>query len=305
MVIIHHSKDLDGFSSGAICKLKYPEARLIGWDYADPLPDFEQFRGEDVIMIDITFPIDKLIELGRMCKLTVIDHHISFFKDYVAKTPDNENNPLKGNPESITRTQSLVAEVPFLYIYQAKKAACEIGWNFLFTNKQVPKAITLLGRYDTWRQGEGDWEGETLPFQYAMRTECTSAESFPILKYLDLSTEDENIKTAVEIGKSILKYQEQQDEMACLRSSFEATISGLRAICLNTRFFSSNTVKSVYNPDKHDIMVGFEYTGKKWTVSLRSSKPEVDCSIIAKSRGGGGHKAAAGFEASSFEKIFS
>lgn len=25
MIVIHHNKDLDGFSSGAICKLKYPE----------------------------------------------------------------------------------------------------------------------------------------------------------------------------------------------------------------------------------------------------------------------------------------
>lgn len=43
MIIIHHNKDMDGYASGAICKLRYWDAKLIGWDYKDPIPDFEQF----------------------------------------------------------------------------------------------------------------------------------------------------------------------------------------------------------------------------------------------------------------------
>jgi nanoRNase/pAp phosphatase (c-di-AMP/oligoRNAs hydrolase) len=78
---------------------------------------------------------------------------------------------------------------------------------------------------------------------------------------------------------------------------------GLRAICLNTRAFSSNTLKSVYNPDKHDVMIGFEYTGTKWSISLRSDN-DIDVSVIAKVRGGGGHTKAAGFEVNNFEDIF-
>jgi len=92
--------------------------------------------------------------------------------------------------------------------------------------------------------------------------------------------------------------------LACERSAFATTAYGLRALCLNTRAFSSNTMKSVYNPEKHDVMIGFEYAAGKWTISLRSDKPDIDVSLIAKARGGGGHKAAAGFEVDSFEKIF-
>ena len=51
-------------------------------------------------------------------------------------------------------------------------------------------------------------------------------------------------------------------------------------------------------------MIGYCYTGTKWSISLRSSKPEFDVSIIAKQRGGGGHKGAAGFEVDNFKKIF-
>lgn len=286
MIVFHHSKDLDGWSSGAICQFKYPEAKLIGWDYADPIPDFEQCKDQEVILIDITFPLEQIIKLSSIAStLVVIDHHISFKKEFDAAYPNYEN-------------------CPFDYIYKDGVAACEIGWEYMFPDKEVPYAITLLGRYDTWRQAEGDWEGETLPFQYAMRTYCTSPETFEkSLFYGDggyLPIIDQ-LKTE---GKAILKYQEQQDMLACERSAFEAFIDGKQVICLNTRFFSSNTLKTVYNPIKHSFMVGFEFTGNKWSVSLRSDKPDVDVSVIAKSRGGGGHKAAAGFECNTFEEIF-
>ncbi len=92
--------------------------------------------------------------------------------------------------------------------------------------------------------------------------------------------------------------------LACGRAAFEIEFEGLRAICLNQGAFSSNTLQTVYDPEKHDIMLGFQFNGRFWNVSLRSAKDEVDVSVIAKSRGGGGHKAAAGFEAKTFEGIF-
>lgn len=285
MIIVHHNKDLDGFSSGAICKLKYPDAKLIGWDYSEPIPDLLQFQSEDLIMIDISFNMDVMNHLGLITKSFVwIDHHVSAYDSFMSE---------KDAP-GLQRIE---------YIYELGVAACEIGWKHLFPEFPTPPTISLLGRYDTWRQQEGDWEGETLPFQYGMRTICTSAETFPLDSLRGLSAWAFTGNT-VSSGKAILKYQEQQDMLACQRSAFEAVVGGKSAICLNTRAFSSNTMKSVYDPSKHDIMVGFEYTGSKWSVSLRSAKQDVDVSVIAKSRGGGGHKAAAGFECDSFEDIF-
>ena len=292
MIVIHHNKDLDGFASGAICKFKYPDAKLIGWDYADPIPSFQQFKDEDVIMIDISFPLLEMSKLADIAKsLTWIDHHISAFKEY-----------------TITKSALSSVLLPGLdkiqYIYENGVAACELGWKHLFPMEPVPYAITLLGRYDTWRKDERDWEGETLPFQYAMRADCISADTFDKSLFCGAGDWLPFIDEYVKQGKAILKYQEQQDIIACHRSAFVAFVGGRPAICLNTRAFSSNTMKSVYHGYLHDLMVGFEFTGKKWTVSLRSDKPDVDCSVIAKARGGGGHKAAAGFECDSFDDIF-
>lgn len=300
IVCIHHNKDMDGYSSGAIVKLKYPDAELIGWDYKDPIPEFEQFRGKNVIMIDITFPIEELEKLSQISSsLTVIDHHISFFKQFKDRfmTSDAGNSA-----ESFTNVNLLVLDGKFQYIYEAGVAACEIGWKNLFPNDPVPHAITLIGRYDTWRQKEGEWENETLPFKYYMYGQSNSVETFPTHI---LALPENVIDTLVQKGVAIMKYQQMMDEAMTTAYSFEReAFGGLRAICCNVPYFSSETVGTAYNPDKHDIMIGFAFGGDNWRVSLRSAKPEVDVSVIAKGKGGGGHKGAAGFQVENFEDIF-
>ena len=73
--------------------------------------------------------------------------------------------------------------------------------------------------------------------------------------------------------------------------------AGLRAICLNTNLMNTQTFQSIWDPKKWDIMIPFNYSGKTnlWTVSLYTTHSHIDCSCIAKERGGGGHKKAAGF----------
>lgn len=280
MIIIYHNRDMDGFASGAICKLKYPDARLIGWDYVDDIPDFEQFKDEEVIMIDITFPLDKLKELGEICsQLTVIDHHISFKKQY---------------------DEDSTAWDKFLYLYKDGIAACEIGWKYLFSDKPIPPSLELIGRYDTWRQKEGDWEGQTLPFKYFMYGSCNSAENFP-QSVFDNSQEFRD--KGVVIGRSIMKYEDTMNESIAKKNAFEIEAYGHKALAINYFPFSSETLKSLFNPDKHEVLVGFVYTGTKWSISLRSIG-DMDVSAIAKARGGGGHKNAAGFEVKNFEDIF-
>lgn len=289
---------MDGYASGAICKLRYPDARLIGWDYKDPIPDFEQFRGEEVIMIDITFPLNKIIELSaKVSHLTIIDHHISFAKDFHT---DILNSTYSETLKTIT-----VVRPKLKYVYELGVAACEIGWKYLFPYKTIPYAISLIGRYDTWRKDEGDWQGETLPFKYYMYGQCNSVESFPKELLIIGSTNLNAINHSILTGRSIMKYQEMMDESATRAFSFDKEVyNGLRALVLNIPYFNSESLKTKYNKEDYDIMIGFCYTGNKWSVSLRSDKPEVDVSIIAKNKGGGGHKGAAGFEVENFEDIF-
>jgi oligoribonuclease NrnB/cAMP/cGMP phosphodiesterase (DHH superfamily) len=274
MVIIYHSKDLDGYCSGAICKRKYPDAKLIGYDYGQLFPWDEIPAGEPVIMVDVSLDMMDMEKLACLStKLTWIDHHASAINAY----NEYKEHQLWSN-EYITA------------VLQIGIAACEIAWEYLFPDEQMPEAVSMLGIYDTWRQSEPgySWESLILPFQYGMRLFVKDADSFPQSIF-----NHSNLNTIIADGNTILEYQRQQDKLA-MHGAFECEFQGYKAIMCNVRGVGSLAFDSVLKPE-HEIMVGFGYTGRQWSFSLRTVKEDVDVSLIAKQFGGGGHRKAAGF----------
>lgn len=140
-----------------------------------------------------------------------------------------------------------------------------------------------------------------LPFQFGMRQRCNSVESFPI----DLFGQQglELVTDILVVGQSILTYQRQQDEALCKRISFPVTWKGYRCVCINAGGVNSRTFTSIYDPLKYDIMMSFVFNGKHWTVTLYTTHDSVDCSVLAKEMGGGGHKKASGFQTGDIQTI--
>lgn len=264
MICIYHSKDLDGLSSGAIVKRRYPDCQLIGWDYGQPIPELPAFG--PIIMVDVTFPIPIMRSLIN--RLTVMDHHKSFIEEW----------------EKVSKYDSTI----LLGKREIGKAGCLLTWEYLFPGVGVPRWVEYLSDYDIWKGSDTPlWELVILPFQYGMRSFINHPSDF--FKH-DLDY-DEIIRD----GKAILAYIAQNDLYNCQRNSFVIDFEGLRTICLNTSVSSTGTFKSIYNPQDHDLMLGFNYSGKFWNISLRSTG-NVDCSALAKKHGGGGHALAAGFQ---------
>ena len=307
MICIYHSRDLDGFTSGAIVKKwhdelnDYPdnvgkgELKLIGYDYGQPVPYDQIPKGEKIIMIDVSLKMPEMLKLaqhsGSFENLIWIDHHISAIKEYEAFMTEREEH------------------YPFLTaVLENGIAACEVGWKYLFPNEPMPNAVLLLGEYDTWRNGDKlRWEEEILPMQFGMRLHCNSPETFPKgLIYRNYENQvGQSVGEIIKQGKTVLKYQAMINETQCKKAAFEIEFEGLKAICLNGGGFNSDVFKSVYDESKHDIMMPFQFDGKQWTISLYTTKDEVDCSTIAKSKGGGGHKKAAGFQVNDISSVFS
>ncbi len=287
IVCVYHSRDMDGFTSGAIVKYKYPDAIMIGYDYGEPLPWELIKKTDEVIMIDVSLPMPDMEQLVDSCsKVTWIDHHISAYKDYKASSLYNSGKNI-------------------VVVFNNEISACEGGWKYFFPDTQMPYAVQLLGEYDTWRNKDlKHWANIVLPFQFGMRVECNSPKTFPksLLSQSDAENTDA-IKNIIKTGKTILQYQAQVNEAQC-KAAFDFEFEGLRAICLNSRGFNSDVFKSVYDPMKHDIMICFAVGMKGWTFSLYSTKDEVDCSVLAKKMGGGGHKKAAGFQIKDIRSIF-
>lgn len=289
MICIYHNNDLDGLTSGAIVKRKFPDCKLIGWDYGNPIVQVPD--SEEVIMIDVTFPIEDMKNLGIGRQLTVIDHHVSFKKEYDERVDVWDK---------------------FLYIYKAGIAACEIAWKYYFPDEKLPKAVELLSKYDTWREnGTKEWDEEILPFQYYMRLETPNVEKYPT--YFLENGKDEHgfdlrgdmyVEEAIADGALLVKYQQVQNGKLMEKFSFERTFKGLKAICVNQAFSSSITFQDKWDESKYDLMMPFVYNGEFYKWSLYTTKKDIDCSALAKEMGGGGHRMAAGFETKIFEETF-
>lgn len=291
---IYHSKDTDGHFSGAVLKYKYPDIELRGWDYRDEVPSFESMEGYDeIILIDITFPFDILQELGTKTKLTVIDHHVSFKKQV--------DNHLQIGHDVVTDELKFIT---FEYIYDDKLSACELGFKHYFG--YVPPIVELVGKYDTWRaNGTDEWDKHVLPVKYFLYGKVNKPEDIDSKWFImDELLNALTLADMFDIGKSIMEYERKMDESKTNSYAFEREVYGLRALCINTNFMSSETMMTKFDGSKHDIMIGFAYNGNNWGVSLRSVGDKVDVSQIAKARFGGGHKNASGFQAVTFEDIF-
>ena len=82
-VCIYHSRDLDGWMSGAIVRLAYSATNFIGWDYGKEIPDLSDY--DKIVMVDISFPKEVMQSIAS--KLIWIDHHISAIKDVATLDP--------------------------------------------------------------------------------------------------------------------------------------------------------------------------------------------------------------------------
>lgn len=270
MKTFYHSADLDGMCSGAIVKYRYPETELIGINYGDPFPwGSLDDRQERVFMVDFSLqPFSDMVQLASMVPLSWIDHHKSAIIEW-----EEYNRPFE--PLDIN----------------SDYAACELTWKNLFPKRKLPTAVYWLGRYDIWKH-----EGVpgALEFQYGMRLHDTRPENQEFWTGLfDFSQPADRIRKD---GEILLEYEILQNARFAAAFCFETELDGLRCIACNKGFTNSKVFDSVYDPEKHDAMLSFCWRGGKWTVSLYSTKPEVDCSVICKARGGGGHKGAAGFQ---------
>jgi len=276
MKCFYHSADFDGLCSGAIIKKKYPECEMIGINYGDEFPWDDIETGETVFMVDFSLqPFMDMVRLNSMCVLIWIDHHASAIED--------------------ARKRYFLANGGQLLTDGV--AACRLAWEWCYGddgNNLEPVSVAMLGLYDVWNHSDD----RTLPFQYGMR--ATKFDHSPDNQFFwnMVFTNEDFFRETIETGRLILDYQIEQNTQEAAAYAFESELFDHKAICINREFCNSQIFDSVYDPEKHHIMISFCRSPKKhWTFSIYSTRDDVDCSAIAKKFGGGGHKGASGFQA--------
>lgn len=281
MKCFYHSADLDGHCSGALVKMAYPNCELAGINYGDSFPWESIENKEKIFMVDFSLqPFDGMIELSKKSSLIWIDHHKSAIEDL-----DKWGGTVPG-------------------FQRSGLGACALVWEYLkdsfaeSIDAPMPTFIKLLAEYDVWDHSDP----RTLAFQYGIRQYETGPEKQDFWREL---FDVERVQQIVEEGGLLLRYEAEQNKKYADACSFETELDGLRCIAINKMLTNSKIFDSVWNPEKYDAMLTFGFRKGQWTVSLYSDKPEIDVSVVAKNRGGGGHKGAAGFQTKDIVNLLS
>jgi hypothetical protein len=181
----------------------------------------------------------------------------------------------------------------------------------------MPEIVRLLGMYDSFRHKGTNEEQKVLEFQYGARSAISNYKE--AYKYLQASMTGHkyvNVNSVLSIEYQIHKEGKSIYNYLCIeakqfyKNRFEIVITesnqgdiGLgqfferKFVCINKERFNPINFDIDYHRDGYDGAACFHYDGitKLWKFSLYNDNGLVDCSVIAKQFGGGGHKGAAGF----------
>ncbi|MBQ8750473.1 MAG: hypothetical protein IJZ30_02415 [Alphaproteobacteria bacterium] len=270
MLCIYHAADHDGKGSAAIVKYANPDCYLIGFNYDCEIPYEEIDKHEDIVICDISFPMEYMFKLHETKNLIWIDHHASAIDAYNKYLERAGGLGIKGNRDT-------------------SFAAIELTWQYFFPTKEVPLGIKLLALNDLFDLRDK----RVRPFEFAFQSLGINRPYERVWK--DLIENKIDIPLMVEKGKAILSYIKHRDYRLARNMTFEGKYENLRFIAANMAQAGSDFFESLDNIDSYDFMVSFSLNKRsKWNLSFRTTKDNVDVSKIAVALGGGGHPKASG-----------
>ncbi len=323
-ICIYHSIDLDGWMSAAIIKLwnqkqnlemgkseKFQDDNLdfLGFNYSDDIPDLSDY--DRVIMCDISFPVEEMMSmhLTLLNNFIWIDHHKSAINDII-KFYDEA---LEGG---ITDGDSIVEKYGYpMGNRKVDYAACELTWMLFFPTQEMPEIVRMLGRYDCFGHKGTNEEQEVLEFQYAARTVISNYEH--AYYYLNSYLQDDRaiIEALPEDGSAIYGFLCTEAKQS-YKNGFKIylnepifkdteliDVNVRKFICINKERFNPINFGINYHDEGYDGAACFHYANGMYNFSLYNDNGLVDCSVIAKNLGGGGHKGAAGFRVKNINNI--
>ena len=279
MKCFHHD-DLDGKSAGAVVayfEKNYDQNDFFKVDYVmDLSPMLEKIQeGERVYFVDYSFTeptkwvLEKLQE--KNCEVIWIDHHSSSIN------LEKEHPELQKIKGSRSNDYSGVALV-YMYFKNCNFDEC-------------PQFIQLVSDYDNWVV---DFEPYTTFFKLGLDSCNNESLSELWLTFFEEYKlyEDSFLISLIENGRVIKQYINEDNKNYRNNFSYVSEIRGNKCLVVNRK---SNSWIFGDQYSNFPLVMVWTFNGEKYSYSIFSSNPNIDCSKIAESYGGGGHAGAAGF----------
>jgi oligoribonuclease NrnB/cAMP/cGMP phosphodiesterase (DHH superfamily) len=254
--VLYHDECNDGFAAAYAFWLKFPEYKYIPVKYGDPVPTMLDV--EHVYIVDFSYKRKVLLKMSGKFPVTVLDHH---------KT-----------------AQADLQGLNFAH-FDMNKSGAMLAWEFVHGKAMPPILFEYIQDRDLWRN--------SLPFSekisaYLFQFERTFEDFKLIHKSLDL-----NFSSCKLEGAAILRYIKQLTNNIASRAR-KGILCGQEVLFVNTPILQSEVGNKLITEERAAIVAIFYEKEEGIYISLRSRK-DVDCSKIAESFGGGGHKNASGF----------
>ncbi len=277
MLCLYHMADHDGKGSAAIVKRSLPKVFCSGYNYDMDIPYDLINKNDEIIICDVSLPMDYMFELNKTKKITWIDHHVSAIEKYNEYMATGKYDEIPG-------------------IRQVGTAAIMLTWQYYHPNEPAPEVVELLGLNDVFDLRNP----KVRPFEYAVQSLGVNRPEDSV--WDKLLSKKFDVNAMVEKGQAILDFIKSRNFRLARGMSFISSLDGFSCICANMARGYSEFFDSLENIKKYDVMVLF-YMNKqmKWNLSFYSENPKVDCSVLAAKFGGGGHAGAAG--ASSLDEL--
>ena len=317
-LIVHHC-DSDGYGAAAILTyvLGRNEVDFIEANYDTPLRNLiKNTNYHYFYFVDYSISTKENAEfikkLDDQVGVTWIDHHKSSI-DMIEKMPELSNIygyrviGISGTGLTwIYALSHLALDTEGIKDYELKAVAARMeqvsdtytaiskDMGNVFLRKMIcPKTLHLINRWDIW-----DVDDRIIDFHYGLDINGPD-DLLSIFKSEEIDYQTQ--AKAIDDGAKICRYIKKEDKENCDKNGFELTINyegeKYRCFALNTNHYSSLAFGDRMN--EYDICMPFSYNGKCWRYSMYTIRKDIDCSIIAKSLGGGGgHPQAAGFSTS-------
>jgi oligoribonuclease NrnB/cAMP/cGMP phosphodiesterase (DHH superfamily) len=284
-LIIYHNGCPDGFCAAYVAKQRYPEAQLMARDHGLE-PPYDEVKGKDVLVVDFSWRTrEQNLELAELSKsFRILDHH---------------------------KTAQATLEGLGFATFDMTRSGAGLAWDYLFGkdahekigSMYIPPSprrwfVDYVEDRDLWRNnGQGTLPNSKAVNAYIMTLPFT-LEAWEELKWIDT-------ETAARLGTGALAHvahyvregvkQAQTGDLFFVDAVgfvHKYTVRIVNALYMNI----SELAGALSEEQGIDIGMGwFERGDGRMQFSLRNHTGAVDVSQIAQAKGGGGHKAAAGF----------
>jgi len=289
---LYHGGCDDGFGAAWAIWKRWPDCEFVPCTYGTKI--VADVAGKDVLFVDFSLKRDGIDAMAQSARsIIIIDHHKTAEVELAPFTVQfNEGTVLTPRDvPGMLRDLFEVGRPPIIAWFDMQQSGATMAWQFAvgayLARHVMPEMLQLIEDRDLWRFDYGD---RTRRFSAALKTYPMEFSWWTRIADHTQALVDEGLPILRAHDANVLKFIEQ---------AYFANVGGYEVPVVNVPYqYASDTAHQLLRqfPDALFAAAWFRRRDGKIQWSLRSEDHRIDVSEVAREKGGGGHRNAAGFE---------